>query len=263
MVLAFDESRVEAFDVEGEADYEVECSGVEELLKKNPPVDAPYPPLLGPGGSRLVACGGNHAVVLPTLELYEMPRISPPPLITIAYLVGRHGLRGWGRIPYLPRHEFPGAGRLTGEEFRIVEPEADYLRLVGRGGDEYIAWDFVLGTLDTGEWVLVGDVGLYLAKREEDKVVVKRPYRGSVFDVRGPPYMPYYPVVPVKWVRERLERVREVARRLLWDGGPYIYEPPVDPQILLKWPLRNVQWEFRVRGWPVRKIFPPMGVERV
>jgi hypothetical protein len=60
----------------------------------------------------------------------------------------------------LPPEQYPGSGRLVGEEFRIVEPEGDYLRLVGRGGDEYIAWDLVLGSLDTGEWILIWEYGL-------------------------------------------------------------------------------------------------------
>ena len=223
------------------ADVELEC----EAYKR--PADAPYPPLPGPGGSRLVACGGG-VVVLTTLEELPPlpPRVDPAFLLTAIYKVGRHAFRDLEAIPYLPRHEFPGSGKLTGEEFRIVERDNDYLRLVGRGGDEYIAWDFVLGTLDTGEWVLMGEDGLYIAKREGDKVVAKWPYRGSVLDVRGPPYMPYYPVIPVKWVREQLEKVGEVARRVgarRWD----YYTPPVDPELVLKWPVRSVKWEFVVR----------------
>ncbi|MEM0464301.1 MAG: hypothetical protein QXP31_08355 [Pyrobaculum sp.] len=149
-------------------------------------------------------------------------------------------------IPYLPRDDFPGSGKLTGEEFRIVEPDADYLRLVGRGGDEYIAWDFVLGTLDTGECVLFAEDGLYLARRAGDRVVVERPYHGSIFDVRGPPYMPYYPVVPVKWVRERLEWVGEAARRVGAGRWGY-YTPPISPELVWWRPVRSVKWEFVVR----------------
>ena len=126
-----------------------------------------------------------------------------------------------------------------------MEPDNDYLRLVGRGGDEYIAWDFVLGTLDTGEWILMCEDGLYVAKRDGDRVVVKWPYRGSVFDVRGPPYAPFYPVVPVKWVRERLERARAfAAQRRIRDLD--IYQPPVDPSYLLRWPLVLFPWEYEV-----------------
>ncbi|MGB9705307.1 MAG: hypothetical protein ACPL3C_07645, partial [Pyrobaculum sp.] len=156
-----------------------------------------------------------------------------------------------------PVNEFPGSGRLVGEEFRIVEPEGDYLRLVGRGGDEHLAWDLVLGTLDTGEWVLMGEDGLYLAVREGDKVVVEEPYRGSVYDVRGPPYAPHIPVVPVKWVRERFKKAVEFAKRVglfeLRHRGdrPYLYVPPVDPAYLLKWPLVLYKWEYRLVATPV------------
>ncbi|ABP50285.1 hypothetical protein HC235_02120 [Pyrobaculum arsenaticum] len=171
--------------------------------------------------------------------------------------MGRHAFRDLEAIPYLPRDGFPGSGKLTGEEFRIVEPDADYLRLVGRGGDEYIAWDFVLGTLDTGEWVLFAEDGLYLARRAGDRVVVERPYHGSIFDVRGPPYMPYYPVVPVKWIRERFERAKELAARRSIRNLE-IYQPPVDAAYLLRWPLVQFPWEYEVvcgftpYGWAKR-----------
>ncbi|MEM1568684.1 MAG: hypothetical protein QXI84_09400 [Thermofilaceae archaeon] len=115
--------------------------------------------------------------------------------------------------------KFPGSGRLVGEEFRIVEPDADYLRLVGRGGDEYIAWDFVLGTLDTGEWIIMADDGLYAAKREGDRVVVASPYYGSVLDVRGPPTAYKYPVVPTRTFKHAV-------------GANIVHD-----KTLLKWPL--------------------------
>jgi hypothetical protein len=94
----------------------------------------------------------------------------------------------------------------------------------------------VLGTLDTGEWILIWEDGLYLAVREGGRVVVKEPYNGSVFDVRGPPYAPYYPVVPVRWVRERLEDVRRVVGRGA-RGRIELIRPPVDRIYVLKWPL--------------------------
>jgi len=97
---------------------------------------------------------------------------------------------------------FPGQGRLLGEEFRVKEVKGDYLRLVGRGGDEYVAWDFVLGVLDSGDWVLMGKDGLYLAEHRDGRVVVVAPYGGPVERVRGPPYGLLYPAVvrgTVKW----------------------------------------------------------------
>lgn len=66
--------------------------------------------------------------------------------------------------------------------------------------------------------------------------------------------------------RGRLERVREIAKRLSWDGGPYIYEPPVDPQILLKWLVKNVEWEFRVYPLTYEGFVrhgPPRGADEV
>ncbi len=132
---------------------------------------------------------------------------------------------------------FPGSGRLTGEEFRIVEPDADYLRLVGRGGDEYIAWDFVLGTLDTGEWVLMGEDGLYTAVREGGRVVVREPYGGSLVDVRGPPKAYTYPVVPTrmfKHAREYGANVVEDTTLLKWPlnvAGAGVFDPVLGPPI--------------------------------
>ena len=217
-------------------DLAVPAGGGVECTVYKRPIDAPYPPLPGPGGSRLLACG-NGVVVLTTLEELPPlpPRADPAFLLTAIYKVGRHAFRDLEAMPHLPRHRFPGKGKLTGEEFRIMEPDNDYLRLVGRGGDEYLAWDFVLGTLDTGEWVLLGEDGLYLARRDGERVVVEGAYNGSVFDVRGPPYAPFYPVVPVKWIKERVGKARGE-----------IYAPPVDAEVLLKWPLRDVRWEFSV-----------------
>jgi len=122
---------------------------------------------------------------------------------------------------------FPGLGRLLGEEFRIREVEGDYLRLVGRGGDERVAWDFVYGVLDSGEWVLMGEDGLYLAERKDDRVVVVAPYGGPVERVRGPPYGLLYPVV--------------VGGAVRWPAWAPRVE--VDPQLLLRWPLAQPKWD--------------------
>jgi hypothetical protein len=146
---------------------------------------------------------------------------------------------------------------LVGEVFKIVEREGDYLRLVGRGGDEFLAWDFVFGKLDSGRWVLFGEDGFYEAERRGDEVVVLRGYSDSVFDVRGPPYAPRYPVVKeVKWVKKALEKAEEAARRL-GASGVWIYEAPVGPQILLRWPLADVEWNFTIQP----KLIPPFGGE--
>ena len=226
--------------------------------------DAPYPPLRTPGGWTRLIAWKSFAQASPCCvyslwpDVYDLGCLGekclgympPPKLLTIAYRLDPAHLAGreWEKASVLPADRFPGRGKLTGEEFRIVEPDNDYLRLVGRGGDEYLAWDFVLGTLDSGEWVLFAEDGLYLARQEGGRVVVVGPYGGSVFDVRGPPYAPFYPVVPVKWIKERVVRALELARREVVhvDGEPYFYLPPLDPAYLLKWPLVLFKWEYRI-----------------
>ncbi|MGK0549457.1 MAG: hypothetical protein ABWU84_07480 [Pyrobaculum sp.] len=212
--------------------------------------DAPYPPLRGKGWSRLTTrrqvIGGRRYLLYPEVsEVAEVAWLPPPNLLAVFYKVDPSLLFQWWewyKIPLKSAERYPGSGKLTGEEFRIVEPENDYLRLVGRGGDEYLAWDFVLGTLDTGEWILLGEDGLYLAKREGDRVVVERPYDGLIYDVRGPPYAPFYPVVPVKWVRKRLGEVRRRAGRYAAE----IFKAPIDAVYLLRWPLVLFKWEYEV-----------------
>lgn len=154
---------------------------------------------------------------------------------------------------------------LVGEEFRVIERDADYLRLRGRGGDEYLAWDFVLGVLDKDTWVVAADDGLYRAYYKDGIVRIAGPFyeaSRSLLEVRGPPYMPFYPVVPVRWVRKALEKIREK-----YGVEPYIFTPPaapeephvglqpVEPEVLLKWPLRDVEWNFKIKP----KLIPPNG----
>ena len=230
--------------------------------------DAPAVPIrTGEGWGRFVAWAedGRPFLVWPTVSGISRSFVEAPPAVKLAFFYrvdpSFYARGDWFRVSILPAEKYPGSGRLVGEEFRIVEPEGDYLRLVGRGGDEHLAWDLVLGTLDTGEWVLMGEDGLYLAVREGDKVVVEEPYRGSVYDVRGPPYAPHIPVVPVKWVRERFRRAVEFAKRvglfeLRYRGEcPYLYVPPVDPAYLLKWPLVLYKWEYRLAARPVFRGF--------
>ena len=220
--------------------------------------DAPAPPIKTEGGgwSRFVVFARWRAyVLLPTLfEVDDGFVIRASPALKLAFFLrGKpfyYTAPSWKIASLLPTDRAPGSGSLVGEVFRVVESDADYLRLVGRGGDVYLAWDFVLGTLDSGEWVLLGEDGLYLAERRGEEVVVKEPYHGSIFDVRGPPYAPYYPVVPVKWVRKKL---REVAR--LAGTRVKIGKAPVDAAYLLRWPLveysvvENLQIERRVSDW--------------
>jgi len=148
---------------------------------------------------------------------------------------------------------FPGQGRLLGEEFRIREVEDDYLRLVGRGGDEYVAWDFVYGVLDSGEWVVMGDDGLYLAEHRGERVVVTAPYRGSLIDVRGPPYgnPPIIHEAPtVKRALAWLERlVGRPAREYVIDEWWSHLGKSVDLIFVLKWPLVRKRWNFEIVFW--------------
>ncbi|MEM1568685.1 MAG: hypothetical protein QXI84_09405 [Thermofilaceae archaeon] len=134
---------------------------------------------------------------------------------------------------------FPGTGKLTGEEFRVVEPDADYLRLIGRGGEEHLAWDFVLGTLDSGEWVLLGEDGLYLARRLGGRVVVEGPYDGPLYEVRGPPKAYAYPVVPTRTFRAATSVNPGLA------------------SVLLKWPLSTVKYEIGVSLGPFYHLTGP------
>jgi len=169
---------------------------------------------------------------------------------------------------YIERDDprFPGLGRLLGEEFRVKEVEGDYLRLVGRGGDEHIAWDFVLGVLDSGEWVVMGDDGLYLAEHRGDRVVVEAPYRGSLIDVRGPPSLfPLfsYRIPSVRRAVERVERLLGKSLRELLD------EEVPNPELYLKWPLVRRRWQFRVvlhypyRNYLYRFRYTPAGEGRL
>ncbi|MGC9051426.1 hypothetical protein [Pyrobaculum sp.] len=87
----------------------------------------------------------------------------------------------------------PGAGSLTGAELPVVRRKDGYLRV-----GSWLAWHRVLGTLDDGRWVLVGDDGLYEAVftatverpletfGEVGYVRVAGPYRGDVDDVQSP-----------------------------------------------------------------------------
>ena len=95
--------------------------------------------------------------------------------------------------PVGPPVRAPGAGSLTGAELPVVRHRDRYLRVGG-----WIAWHRVLGTLDDGRWVLIGDDGLYeavfrsTAKNplgelgEVGFVKVLGPYNGDVDEVASP-----------------------------------------------------------------------------
>ena len=87
----------------------------------------------------------------------------------------------------------PGSGSLLGVELPVVRRRFGYLRVGG-----WLAWHRVLGLLDDGRWVLVGDDGLYEAVftptvknpledfGEVGYVKVLRPYDGDVDEVATP-----------------------------------------------------------------------------
>jgi hypothetical protein len=86
-----------------------------------------------------------------------------------------------------------GSGSLVGAELPVVRRQFGYLRVGG-----WLAWHRVLGLLDGGRWVLLGDDGLYEAVftptvkeplevfGEVGYVSVLRPYEGDVEDVASP-----------------------------------------------------------------------------
>ena len=95
--------------------------------------------------------------------------------------------------PVGPPVRAPGAGSLTGAELPVVRHRDRYLRV-----GQWIAWHRVLGLLDDGRWVLIGDDGLYEAVfrptvsdplgvfGEVGFVKVLGPYNGDVDDVSSP-----------------------------------------------------------------------------
>ena len=112
----------------------------------------------------------------------------------------------------------PGSGSLVGVEFPVVRRQFGYLRVGG-----WLAWHGVLGLLDGGRWILVGDGGLVEAAftptvkgplevfGEVGYVKVLRPYDGDVDDVASPCGAPRLPACG--------EEGAEVGRRCL---GMYV-----------------------------------------
>lgn len=95
--------------------------------------------------------------------------------------------------PVGPPVSAPGAGALNDAELSVIRFRDRYLRV-----GEWIAWHRVLGILDDGKWVIIGDDGLYeavfrpTAKNlaedfgEVGYVKVLAPYAGDVDDVQSP-----------------------------------------------------------------------------
>jgi len=96
-----------------------------------------------------------------------------------------------GPLPWAGLCLFRVPGSLVCVEFPVVRRQFGYLRVGG-----WLAWHGVLGLLDGGRWVLVGDGGLVEAAFTPtvkgplevfgEVVKVLRPYDGDVDDVASP-----------------------------------------------------------------------------
>ncbi|MCU7788788.1 hypothetical protein ODS41_12775 [Pyrobaculum sp. 3827-6] len=125
------------------------------------------------------------------------------------------------------------AGSLTGAELPVVRRRDGYLRV-----GSWLAWHRVLGTLDDGRWVLIGDDGLYEAVftatverpletfGEVGYVRVVGPYVGDVDLVQSPcgaPRLVACGEEGVKVARALLEYVRGVLAG--WGVVPDLFVP--------------------------------------
>jgi hypothetical protein len=121
----------------------------------------------------------------------------------------------------------PGSGSLVGAELPVVRRQFGYLRVGG-----WLAWHRVLGLLDGGRWVLLGDDGLYEAVftptvkeplevfGEVGYVKVLKPYEGDVDDVASPCGAPRL-VACVEDTKEAL--VAAGHRCEAEDGIPHVF----------------------------------------
>jgi hypothetical protein len=121
----------------------------------------------------------------------------------------------------------PGSGSLVGAELPVVRRQFGYLRVGG-----WLAWHRVLGLLDDGRWVLLGDDGLYEAVftptvkeplevfGEVGYVKVLKPYEGDVDDVASPCGAPRL-VACVEDTKEAL--VAAGHRCEAEDGIPHVF----------------------------------------
>ncbi|MFZ8811362.1 MAG: hypothetical protein ACO2PN_25065 [Pyrobaculum sp.] len=121
----------------------------------------------------------------------------------------------------------PGSGSLVGAELPVVRRQFGYLRV-----GSWLAWHRVLGLLDGGGWVLLGDDGLYEAVftptvkeplevfGEVGYVKVLKPYEGDVDDVASPCGAPRL----VACVEDTREALVEAGHRCeAEDGIPHVF----------------------------------------
>jgi len=156
-----------------------------------------------------------------------------------------------------------GSGVLTGVELPVVRRRFGYLKVGG-----WLAWHRVLGVLDDGRWVVVGDDGLYEAVftptvknpleefGEVGYVRVVKPYEGDPDLVQSPCGAPRLVACGEEGVevgRAVLRRVRRVldgaeVRGELFVGEfrcvesfifPELVEVGVPARVLHDWPLAD------------------------
>ena len=140
----------------------------------------------------------------------------------------------------------PGSSSLEGE-FSVVRRRFGYLRVGG-----WLAWHRVLGVLDGGRWVVVGDDGLYEAVftptvknpleefGEVGYVKVVKPYEGDVDDVASPCGAPRL-VACVEDTREALTSAGHICETE--EGIPHVFlgEPRAVGlgRQVIDWPLAD------------------------
>jgi len=156
-----------------------------------------------------------------------------------------------------------GSGSLVGAELPVVRRPRGYLKV-----GSWLAWHRVLGLLDGGRWVLLGDDGLYEAVftptvkeplevfGEVGYVKVLKPYDGDVDDVASPCGAPRLVAcgeegvgvgrAVLRYVRGRLEEVG--VRPELFMGEfrcgesfifPELVEVGIPARVIHDWPLAD------------------------
>ncbi len=141
----------------------------------------------------------------------------------------------------------PGSGSLVGAELPVVRRPRGYLKV-----GSWLAWHRVLGLLDGGRWVLLGDDGLYEAVftptveeplevfGEVGYVKVLKPYEGDVDDVASPCGAPRL----VACVEDTKEALVAAGHRCEAEGGiPHVFLGDVYTLSLgrevIDWPLTD------------------------
>ncbi len=156
-----------------------------------------------------------------------------------------------------------GSGVLTGVELPVVRRRFGYLRVGG-----WLAWHRVLGLLDDGRWVLVGDDGLYEAVftptvknpledfGEVGYVKVVGPFGGDPNLVQSPCGAPRLVAcgeeglevgrAVLRFVRRRLDEAGVAWERFVGDFRcsesfifPELVEAGIPAEVIHNWPLTD------------------------